>query len=135
MEPLKWQCAVSIGGNFLGLPMVPLGLPMVQLVPTFPPMVTFAPMVPLAAEKRTGFYGYQLVKFSMLPLGESRMQAEIELWAGNGSFRARVVSVLGLFGLGRFCLSSFGTGSFRPICVGRLGLIFFPTIGWFLKVK
>ena len=62
----------------LGLPMVPLGLPMVPLVPTLRPMVT---MVPLATEKRSGFSGYQwyhwllmvpLVKFPMVPLGESR---------------------------------------------------------------
>ena len=38
----------------LGLPVVPLGLPMVPLVPTFRPMVTFAPMVPLATENRLG---------------------------------------------------------------------------------
>ena len=64
--------------------MVPLGLPMAALVPTFLPMVTLAPMVPLAAEKRSGFSGYQwyhwlpmvpLVKFPMVPLGESRTHA------------------------------------------------------------
>ena len=32
---------------------------MVPIVPTFPPMVTLAPMVLLAAEKRSGFSGYQ----------------------------------------------------------------------------
>ena len=41
----------------LGLPMVPVGLPMVPLVQTFLPMVTFAPMVLLATEKRSGFFG------------------------------------------------------------------------------
>ena len=65
----------------LGLPMVPLGLPMVPLVPTFRPMVTLAP---LATKKGSEFSGYQwyhwlpmvpLVKFSMLPLGESRTHA------------------------------------------------------------
>ena len=54
------------------------------MVPTFPPMVTLAPMVPLAAEKRSGFSGYQwyhwlpmvpLVKFPMVPLGESLTHA------------------------------------------------------------
>ena len=39
--------------------MVPLGLPMVPFVPTFPPMVTLALMVPLAAEKRSGLSGYR----------------------------------------------------------------------------
>ena len=43
----------------LGLPMVPLELPMLPLVPTFRPMVTLAPMVPLATENRSGFSGYQ----------------------------------------------------------------------------
>ena len=42
----------------------------------------------------------------------------------SGSFRPRVVSALGCFGLGRFCLGRFGPGSFRPILVGRFGLIF-----------
>ena len=64
---------------------------MVPLVPTFPPMVTLAPMVPLAAEKRSGFSCYQrnhwppmvpLVKFPMVPLGESRTHA----LSGLGSF-------------------------------------------------
>ena len=32
---------------------------MAPLVPTFLPMVTLAPKVPLAAEKRSGFSGYQ----------------------------------------------------------------------------
>ena len=32
---------------------------MVPLVSTFPTMVTLAPMVQLAAEKRSGFSGYQ----------------------------------------------------------------------------
>ena len=41
---------------------------------------------------------------------------------GNGSFRPRVISALGRFGLGRF-----GPGSFRPSLVGRFGL-FFSTI-------
>ena len=53
---------------------------MVLLVPTFPPMV------PLASEKRSGFSGYKwchwlhivpLVKFPMVPLGESRTHAII----------------------------------------------------------
>ena len=64
--------------------MVPLELPMVPLVPTFLPMVILAPMVPLAAEKRSGFSCYQwyhwlpmvpLVKFPMVPLGEFRTHA------------------------------------------------------------
>ena len=38
--------------------LTPLGLPMVPLVPTFRPVVTLAPKVPLATEKRSGFYGY-----------------------------------------------------------------------------
>ena len=68
----------------LGLPTVILELPMVPLVPTLPPMVTLAPIVPLAAEKRSGFSGHQgyhwppmlpLVKFPMVPLGESRTHA------------------------------------------------------------
>ena len=41
---------------------------------------------------------------------------------GNGSFRPRVVSALGRFGLGRF-----SPGLFRPNSVGRFGL-FFSTI-------
>ena len=57
---------------------------MVPLVPTFAPMVTLAPLVPLAAEKRSGFSCFQwylwlpmvpLVKFPMVPLGESRTHA------------------------------------------------------------
>ena len=86
-----------------GIPMVPLvKLPMVPLgelrtepvgltngtgtlrlpmVPTFPPMVTLAPIVPLAAEIRALFSGYQwnhwllMVPFVRFPLGESRMHA------------------------------------------------------------
>ena len=58
---------------------------MVPLVPTFLPMVTLAPMVPLAAEKRSGFSCYQwyhwlpmvpFVKFPMVPLGEFRTHAQ-----------------------------------------------------------
>ena len=57
---------------------------MVPLVPTFLPMVTLAPMVPLAAVKRSVFSCYQcyhwlpmvpLEKFSMVPLGEFRTHA------------------------------------------------------------
>ena len=54
---------------------------MVQLVPTFRPMVTLAPMVPLAVEKRSGFSGYQwyhwltmvplVTKFPTVPLGDT----------------------------------------------------------------
>ena len=40
---------------------------MVPLVPTFPPMVTLAPIVPL-------------VKFPMVPLGESRTHAVQGIW-------------------------------------------------------
>ena len=63
---------------------------MVSLVPTFPPMVTLTPMVPLAVEKRSGFSGYQwyhwlpmvaLVKFPMVPVGESRTHA-VGYWTG-----------------------------------------------------
>ena len=79
----------------LGLPMVPLGLPMVLLVPTFLPMVTLAPMVPLAAEIRSGFSCYQwyhwlpmvpLVKFPMVPLGEFRMHALSQITILTTSF-------------------------------------------------
>ena len=60
---------------------------MVPLVPTFPPMVTLARMVPLATEKCSGFSGYQwyhwlpmvpLVKFPMVPLGEFRTHAQFD---------------------------------------------------------
>ena len=62
---------------------------MVPLVPTFLPMVTLAPMVPLAAEKRSGFSCYQwyhwlpmvpLVKFPMVPLGEFRTHALLSFY-------------------------------------------------------
>ena len=43
---------------------------------------------------------------------------------GSESFRPRVVSALGCFGLGRFGLGRFGPGSFRPSLVGRFGLFF-----------
>ena len=46
----------------------------------------------------------------------------LKSFTGNGSFRPRVVSALGRFGLGRF-----GPGSFRPSLVGRFGQ-FFSTI-------
>ena len=61
---------------------------MVPMVPTLTPMVTLAPMVSLAADKRSGFSGYlwyhwlpmvPLVKFPIIPLGESRMHALILL--------------------------------------------------------
>ena len=48
--------AVGLTNGTIG---ISLGLPMVPLVPTFLPMVTLAPMVPLADEKRSGFSGYQ----------------------------------------------------------------------------
>ena len=44
---------------------------------------------------------------------------------GRESFRPRVVSAVGRFGLSRFGLSRFGPGSFRPILVSRFGLILF----------
>ena len=53
---------------------------------------------------------------------------------GNGSFRPRVVSALGRFGLGRFGLGRFGPGSFRPSLVGRFGL-FFSTIRLVTEVQ
>ena len=60
---------------------------MVPLVPTFPPMVALALMVPLAAEKRSGFSSYQwyhwlpmvpLVKFPIVSLEESRKHSLFE---------------------------------------------------------
>ena len=74
---------------------------MLQLVPTFPPMVTLVPIVPLAAEKRLGFSGYKwyhwllivpLVKFPMVPLGESGTHALLievighrDVWTARGA--------------------------------------------------
>ena len=43
---------------------------------------------------------------------------------GPESFRPRVVSALGRFGLGRCGLGRFGPGSFRPNSVGRFGIFF-----------
>ena len=43
---------------------------------------------------------------------------------GNGSFRSRVVSALSRFGPGLFRSGSFRHESFRPLLVGRFGLIF-----------
>ena len=77
--------------------MVPLGLPMVPLVLTFPPPVTLAPKVTLAVEKRSGFSGYQwyhwlpmvpLVKFPMVPLGESRTHA---VWAKLPTLESQMI--------------------------------------------
>ena len=65
--------------------MVPLALPMVPLAPTFPPMVTSAPMVSLAAEKRSGFSSYQWYHFPMVQLGESRTPAPLGLPTTNGT--------------------------------------------------
>ena len=48
---------------------------MVPLLPTFQPMVSLATMVPLAAEKRSGFSGYQWYQLPMVPLEESRTHA------------------------------------------------------------
>ena len=79
---------------------------MVPLVPTFLPIVTLAPMVPLAAEKRSGFSCYQwyhwlpmvpLVKFPMVPLGEFRTHAilEVGFWFGYSEMRNQVYFLVG----------------------------------------
>ena len=50
---------------------------------------------------------------------------------GRESFRPRVVSAVGRFGLGRFGLSRFGPGSFRPILASRFGLVLFSPYNLF----
>ena len=50
--------------------------------------------------------------------------------ARSGSFQPRVVSALGCFGLGRFGLGRYGPVSFRPLLMGRFGLIFLIPLGY-----
>ena len=111
---------------------------MLPLVPTFLPMVTLAPMVPLAAEKCSGFSCYQryhwlsmvpLVKFPMVPLGEFRTHA---LFASESFRRFRDSSAQNHFGPGllgpdvsahfsvRDC-SAHLSGTARPIFFFFLG--------------